>query len=139
MTLPDRVVFDAEPLVAHADGEPGSARVAEYLEAVGTDEIDGTVSRVTLVEVRYVLARKYDRATADEYLQWLWDVGVAVVEVEEVWLRASEYVLEVNPALGDAFALATAEASGGTLLVGGDEEYDDVPDVRIARFRDRGV
>ncbi len=29
MSVPDRVVFDAEPLIAHADDEPGSKVVAQ--------------------------------------------------------------------------------------------------------------
>jgi len=39
------------------------------------------------------------------------------------------------PALGDAFALATAERVGGTLLIGADDDYDDVEDVSLVRFR----
>jgi len=42
MAVPDRVVFDAEPLIAHADAEPGSDVVAEYLDAVAVDETTAT-------------------------------------------------------------------------------------------------
>ncbi|RAW45791.1 type II toxin-antitoxin system VapC family toxin [Halorubrum sp. 48-1-W] len=136
MALPDRVVFDAEPLIAHADAEPGSEVVEEYLDAVAVEGAIGYASYVNLAEVRYTLARKYDRETVDEYLDWLVDLGIETVDVADAWLEASEYVLGYNPALGDSFALATAEHVEGTLLVGGDDDYDEISDVPIDRFRD---
>lgn len=136
MSVPDRVVFDAEPLIAHADDEPGSEMVESYLDAVAVEDTTGYISCVTLAEIRYVLARKYDRATADEYLEWLEDLGIEPVPVEDFWVAASEYTLQYNPALGDSFALATADRVAATLLVGGDDDYDEVSDIPIERFRD---
>ena len=135
MTVPDRVVFDAEPLVAHADDEPGSDVVETYLDTVGVGETTGCVSYVTLTEVRYILARKYDRTTADEYINWLTDLGVKPVDVADIWDVTADHVLSHNPALGDAFALATADHFDATLLVGADDDYDAVDDVSITRFR----
>jgi uncharacterized protein with PIN domain len=136
MAVPDRVVFDAEPLIAHADDEPGSDVVEEYLDAVAVEDTAGYVSCVNLAEIRYTLARKYDRTTADDYLDWLDELGIETQDVDTVWINASEYILKYNPALGDSFALATAEDVDATLLVGGDDDYDDVSDVPIERFRD---
>lgn len=139
MSVPDRVVFDAEPLIAHADDEPGSNVVERYLDAVAIEDTTGYVSSVNLTEFRYTIARKYDRATADEYLDWLTALGIEPVDVEGVWTAAAEYVLTHNPALGDAFALATAEDVDATLLIGGDDDYDGVTDIPIERFRDGSV
>ncbi len=136
MPVPDCVVFDAEPLIAHADDEPGSETVEEYLDAVAVENTTGYVSCVNLAEIRYILARKYDRPTADDYLDWLDDLGIETRGAEAVWVAASEYILAHNPALGDSFALATAEAVDATLLVGGDDDYDDIADIPIERFRD---
>lgn len=136
MEAPEHIVFDAEPLIAHADDEPGSDVAEEYLDAVAVEDATGHVSCVNLAEVRYTIARKYDRATADEYLDWLIDLGVESVDVRDTWRAASEYVLTDNPALGDAFALATATHVGATLLIGGDDDYDEIGDASIARFRD---
>ncbi len=135
-TTPDRLVFDAEPLVAHAADESGASTVADYLEDVGLESIDGYTNWVNVSEVRYILSRKYDRTVADEYLEWLFDLGLEPVAVEPIWRGASEHVLEYNPALGDSFALATAAHVDGTLLVGGDDDYDEITDVPIERFRD---
>ncbi len=136
MTVPDHIVFDAEPLIAHADDEPGSDVVEEYLDAVAVENATGYASCVNLAEIRYTIVRKYDRATADEYLEWLTDLGIEPVDVGETWMTASEYVLNYNPALGDSFALATAEHVEATLLIGGDDDYDEISDVPIERFRD---
>jgi predicted nucleic acid-binding protein len=136
MSAPDRVVFDAEPLIAHADDEPGSEIVEEYLDAVAVEDTVGYASYVNLAEIRYTIARKYDRDTVDEYLDWLTDLGIKTVDVADTWTDASEYTLKHNPALGDSFALATAEHVNATLLVGGDDDYDDVSGIPIERFRD---
>jgi predicted nucleic acid-binding protein len=136
MSVPDRVVFDAEPLIAHADDEPGSEIVEEYLDAVAVEDTVGYASYVNLAEIRYTIARKYDRDTVDEYLDWLTDLGIKTVDVADTWTDASEYTLKHNPALGDSFALATAEHVNATLLVGGDDDYDDVSGIPIERFRD---
>jgi len=93
MAVPDHVVFDAEPLIAHADDEPGSDVVTASLNAVAVDDTTGYISCVNLAEIRYTIARKYDRETADEYLDWLTDLSIETVDVGEIWLEASEYVL----------------------------------------------
>jgi predicted nucleic acid-binding protein len=136
MAVPDRVIFDAEPLIAHADDELGSDAVEEYLDAVAAEDTAGYACCVNLAEIRYTLARKYDRTTADEYLDWLSDLGIETVDVGDAWVEASEYILKYNPALGDSFALAAAETVEATLLVGGDNDYDEISDIPIKRFRD---
>lgn len=136
MSVPDVVVVDAEPLVAHADDEPGSDTVGQYLDAVGEGDTVGYASYVNVSEVRYILARKYSREIADEYVTWLTELGLTFVDVNDVWEAASEYVLTHNPALGDAFALATAEQLDATLLIGGDDDYAEVTDVATERFRE---
>lgn len=139
MSPPAHVVFDTEPLVAYADDEPGRDEVATYLNAVVHGDSEGTLNYVNATEVRYVLGRKYDRTIADRFLQWIWTIGVTTVEAEAVWEAAADYIVEFDPALGDAYALATAATVGGTLLVGGDSEYDSIEDVPLERFRDHGV
>ena len=136
MTVPEQVVFDAEPLIAHADDEIGSDAVEAYLDAVVAGETTGYASYVNLTEIRYTLARKYDSDTADEYLNWLTEIGIETVDANDSWLGASTYILRYNPALGDAFALATAEHLEATLLVGGDNDYDGISDIPLVRFRD---
>jgi predicted nucleic acid-binding protein len=139
VTVPERIVFDAEPLVAHAAGEPGSGVVEEYLNAVADGETNGYVSRVNLTELRYIIARQADITRADEYVEWLFDLGVRPLGVDDVWEAAAEVVLEYNPALGDSFALATADHLDAVVLVGADDDFDDVSASRVRRFREDPV
>jgi hypothetical protein len=93
MMVPDRVVFDAEPLIAHADDEPGSDVVEVYPETVAVEDTAGYVSCVNLTEIRDTLARKYDRSTADNYPDWFDDLGIETKDAEAFWVGASEYIL----------------------------------------------
>jgi len=141
---PAVIAFDTEPLVAHADGEKGSEKVSAYIDAVAHGASSGYLHHVNATEVRYVLARKYDRRTADQYLDWLWSLGLKPTDDDDLWGFAADWVLDFNPALGDAYALATAERVDGTLLVGADDDYDEIIAddgvlVSIERFRRESV
>lgn len=133
------VVFDAEPLVAHADDEPGAETTAGYIDAVAAEGVEGYLTRINATEVRYVLARKYDADRADRYLRWLADVGITPIGADELWRSASDWILDRNPSLADAYALAAAEVSGATLLVGADGDFDGVETLDVERIRDVGV
>jgi hypothetical protein len=85
MTVPDHIVFNAEPLIAHADDEPGSNIVEEYPDAVAVEDVIGYANYVNLDEIRYIIAQKYDCVTADEYLDWLTDLGIEPVDVDVGW------------------------------------------------------
>jgi predicted nucleic acid-binding protein len=139
MSEHEGIVFDTEPLVAHADDEPGSDTVEEHLNAVAVDDTEGYVNYVNLAETRYVLARKSNREIADEYIRWLLDIGMKPVDAERSWEGASEFILDHNPALGDSFALSTAEELDLELLVGPDDDYDGVTEVPVVRFREKSV
>lgn len=133
--LADPVVFDAEPLVAYSLDEPGSDRVEAYLDGVYDGDAAGYVNVVTLTEVHYVLARVTDVAAVDGFVDHLDAIGVTVVEAGPCWRATARYKRKANPSLGDAFALATAEHVDGTLLAGGDDDFDAVSDVPVERFR----
>ena len=91
---PPTIVFDAEPLVAHADGEPGSDKVSAYLNSVASGASSGFLNRVNATEVRYILTRMYDAGTADDYLNWLFDIGVEWANNDLIWSAASNYLTQ---------------------------------------------
>ena len=136
--LPDAVVFDTEPLVAYFCDEPGGDTVERYLEAVeGTT--DGYVSAVNLAELRYVvrsLTSENRAATVTDVVQ---QSGIRRVDTADTWEAAAAFKHRHSPALGDAFALATARTVDGTLLVGGDDDYDGVTELPVRKFRDDPV
>lgn len=137
-TVPDTVVFDAEPLVAYFCDEPGSDTVEAYVDAV-EGAADGYISAVNLAEVHYVVRAIESRERADAVVDVLAESGIRRVDTAETWPTAAEFKFRYAPALGDAFALGTAAHVDGTLLVGGDDDYDEISDVPITRFRTDGV
>ena len=135
------VVFDAEALLAFAFDEPGAAAVEEWLDRVYDSEADGLVTTINLAEFRYVAARYASPEAADAYIADLRRMGVEEYAVDSLWKRVSEVKTDYTVALGDAYALAAAEAVDGTLLVGADDDYDVFVDHEtfgdlIERFRD---
>lgn len=136
--IPDSVVFDAEPLIAYFADEPGSDAVEEYLRAVerGTD---GYCSTVTLAEIHYVVEAMASERRADTVVDVLDESGVRRIDTAETWRRAADFKARHSPSLGDAFALATADTVDGTLVVGADDDFDEVDTVEIDRIRAEGV
>jgi predicted nucleic acid-binding protein len=132
--VPETVVFDAEPLVAYFCDEPGSDTVEAYVEAV-EGNADGYISAVTLAEVHYVVRAIDGKERADAVVDVLEESGIRRVDTEDTWPLAADVKFRHAPALGDAFSLATATHLDGTLLVGADDDYDDIDDVSVVRFR----
>ena len=137
--MTDTIVFDTEPLVAYLDDEPGSDTVEEWIDRVASGEIEGYISPVTKTEVLYVGSRVGFRpADVRASLERLEELGVTVSDPRECWDGAAAFKKAYTMALGDAYALATADAVDGTLLVGADDDFDDVED-DVVRFRDEPV
>jgi predicted nucleic acid-binding protein len=132
--VPGTVVFDAEPLVAYFCDEPGSDTVERYVDAV-EGPADGYISAVSLAEVHYVVRAIGTEERADAVVDVLEESGIRRVDTEGTWSIAADIKYRHAPALGDAFALATAAHVDGTLLVGADDDYDDVADVSVTRCR----
>ena len=132
----DSVVFDAEPLIAYLDDEPRSDVVEEWIDRVASGEVDGYISPVTKTEVLYVGSRVGFRADdVRASLTRLEELGVEVYDPRACWEMAAAYKEAHALALGDAYALATADAVDGKLLVGADDEFDPIAD-DVIRFRD---
>lgn len=130
-----RIVFDTEPLVAHIAAEPGAEAVEEYLDRAADGDIKGFVSPVTLTEVLYVAERTETKVSPDTFLSWF-QSHVNQVKASDCWREAARYKNEYNVALGDAYSLAAAKYVGAKLLVGADDDFDDIDDVDTMRFRE---
>ncbi len=134
--MTDSIVFDTEPLIAYLDDEPGSDVVESWIDRVASGSVDGYISPVTKTEVLYVGSRvgfRPDDVRAS--LDRLEALGVAVYDPRGCWENAAALKEAYTMALGDAYALATANAVDGTLLVGADNDFDDLED-DVERFRD---
>jgi Predicted nucleic acid-binding protein, contains PIN domain len=129
------IVFDAEPLLAYLDDEPGSDAVEGWIDRVASGEVDGYVSPITKTEVLYVGSRiGFPRDAVRASLVRLGELGVTVPDPTPCWEMAADLKRRYGMALGDAYALATAEHVDGTLLVGSDDDFDPVEDA-VERFR----
>lgn len=132
--VPETIVFDAEPLVAYFCDEPGSDTVETYIDAVmGSSE--GYISSVNVAEVHYIVRAIEGEERADAVIKVIEETGFRHVDTAETWRFAADFKYRHSPALGDAFALATAKSVEGLLLVGADEDYDDITEIPIERFR----
>lgn len=90
---------------------------------------------MTLAEVHYVARDIAGRTRANLAIDILEESGVRQTGTQAVWPMAADFNFHHALALGEAFALGTAAHVDGTLLVGANDDYDDVTDVRIDRFR----
>jgi predicted nucleic acid-binding protein len=132
--VPGTIVFDTEPLVAYFCDEPGSDTVEQYVDAV-EGAADGYISAINLAEVHYIVRAIDDEERADAVVDILGESGIRRVDTGGTWSAAAEFKFRYSPALGDAFALATAAHVDGVLLVGADDDYHEVTEVPVTRFR----
>jgi len=132
--IPETIVFDAEPLIAYFCNEPGSDTVETYVNAI-EGAADGYISATNLAEIHYIVRAIDGEERADAVVDVLEESGIRRVDSEQIWAPAADFKFRYSLALGDAFALGTAAHVDGMLLVGADDDYDDVTDVPIARFR----
>lgn len=133
------IVFDNEPLYAAVFDEDGANIVNEYLAEVYRGEREGYASIATWTELLYTVARMIPWDDAVAVVELLEGQNLVPIAVQETWYEAGYFKHEYNVALGDAFALAAAEHVDGTLLVGADDDFDGVDEVRIERIRTEGV
>lgn len=148
----DIVVMDAEPMIAYARDERGSERVEPFLSAIENEDLLGYIHPVNLSEIYWVVGRNAGHSDARTYVDKIVDIGFKEPP-RGIWMDAGEHKTDRSLALGDAFALSTAEKLAGDhtekdvlLLVGADDDYEhfigndstsDKPD--ILRFRTGSV
>jgi predicted nucleic acid-binding protein len=132
--IPERIVFDAEPLIAYLCNESGSDTVETYVDAA-EGPADGYISAINLAEVHYIVRAIDGEERADAVVSVLEESGIRRVDTEQTWASAADFKFRFSPALSDAFALGTAAHVDGMLLVGAEDDYHDATDVPITRFR----
>lgn len=135
------IVFDAEPLIAYLEDEPGSERVEEYLNKMKTGDLIAGISPVQITEVCYVAERLGSREVAIDFFRSLDEDGLKTTSVKNISIPAAEFK-SMGHSLGDSFALATAYEEMATLIVGADSDFDmdttKLP-LDIERMRDQAV
>ncbi len=120
------VVFDTESLLLFYLDEEGAAVVETWLERVVQGAVQGWLNVVNLTELYYILYRR-DATIAEEKVRNLNAYGLQVVQPHDaIWRSAGTIkALHAIP-LADAFAAATAQVKEDQLLVGWDDDFDDL-------------
>ena len=128
------VVFDTEALLIFYLGEAGSSIVAKLLEQVRNRALPGYLNIVNLTEFYYILNRR-DPRVADEKVRNLRAFGLKIVPLADnaLWREAGRLKGDYALSLADACAAATAVLQGDKLVVGRDEEFDqlDIPLIKV--------
>ncbi len=140
-------VFDTEAIIAFLYNEPGHEDVAVLLDEVFTGVTDGFLTETNASEVFYLVARFEgidDSPTdtslreADRDLRALERQGLELEAAD--WRLAAEVKSDGNISLADAYAVALAHEREATLVVGADDDFDNLPvDIDLLRFRKEGV
>jgi predicted nucleic acid-binding protein len=146
--MSETYVFDAEPLIAYCYDEPGADRVESLLTAIYDGDVTGLLSEVTATEITYKIAwleaddrpTDADLDTGRTQLKDIVDGGCRLESTTDTWETAARVKAGGGISLGDAFAVALADATDATLVVGADDDFDELPiSIRIERIRERSA
>ena len=145
--MSETYVFDTEAIIAYLYDEPGRDVVEEFLTEVRDGSVEGLMAETNAAEVFYLIARAEgvdDGPTPDSFRTADRDVRAlqrwGIVLERANWRIAGEVKADGHISLADAHAVALAAETHGTLIAGGDDDFDSLPiDVDVTRFRDESV
>ena len=130
------LTFDTEPILALFFDEPGANFVADLLQKIQINDLQGYINVINLAEVYYSIARK-DLKAAEEKQNILRAFGLKIVPIDDngLWREAALIKTKYGLSLGDCFAVATAQAYKSKLVVGSDKELNNlkIPLIKIRK------
>ncbi len=145
--MTETYVFDTEAIIAYLYDEPGRDVVEKFLTEVRDGSVDGLIAETNAAELFYLIARaegdddgptQDSFRTADRDVRALQRWRIALQRAD--WRLAGEIKADGHISLADAHAVALAAETDGTLIAGGDNDFDSLPiAVDAARFRDESV
>ena len=113
-----KVVLDTKPLIKLFAKEEGWETVQKILSKVEAEEIEASISVVTLTEIyyKYLQEKRPDLAKArTEELRYA--IYLKKLEIdEEVAVKAGEFKGKYNVSVADAFIAAAAYFEGSTVI-----------------------
>jgi ribonuclease VapC len=119
-------VLDSYALLAYLEGEPGSDRVREMLEAAKDKKCHLSMCIANLGEVMYIVERERGLLKAQETLARIDELPIDMVNVDRaLTLAAAHLKMDCPIAYADCFAAALAQVKNA-LLVTGDPEFRKV-------------
>jgi len=140
-------VFDTEAIIAFLYNEPGHETVAALLDEVFDGDSEGFLTETNASEVFYLVARfegvdesptAVSLREADRDIRALERQGLRLEAAD--WRLAAEVKAAGGISLADASAVALANDRDATLIVGADDDFEDLPiDVSVTQFREQSV
>ena len=126
-----KVVLDTKPLIKLFAKEEGWETVQKILSKVEAEEIEATMSVVTLTEVyyKYLQEKRADLAkTRTEELRYA--VYIRKLEIsEEVAVKAGEFKGKYNVSIADAFIPAAAYFEG-SIVISDDADFKRIAEIK---------
>jgi predicted nucleic acid-binding protein len=145
--MSETYVFDTEALIAFLYNEPGHDVVSELLVDVFEGAAEGRLAETNASEVFYLVARFEGEdgnptgaslREADRDIRALERRGLNVDRAD--WRLAAEVKAAGHISLADAHAVALAHEEDATLVVGADDDFEELAvDVELLQFRESGV
>jgi predicted nucleic acid-binding protein len=133
--MQERLSFDSEAILAFFLGEAGGEVVRDSLLRVQQGEVQGYLNIVNLTEIYYILSRvSSDLAEQKQRNLRLYGLKIVPIEDNGLWREAAKIKSAHSLSLADAFAVATALYFRTRLVVGSDEEFNNV-NVQLLKIR----
>lgn len=126
---PPRIVLDSFALLAYLNGEAGSRRVVQVLNAAQQGSLQVLLCTINLGEVLYITERARGLAKAQQVQALLEGLPIQFVEAaRDLVLDAAHLKAHRAISYADAFAAALAVREKATLLTG-DPEFNSVTNI----------
>lgn len=121
--MTERYVFDAWAMLAYFHNEePAAAQVAHWLEAALQKKVEAYISVINLGEIYYRVGKTLGAQQAEAVLVDLESLPLHVIAAEnDLVFSAARWKMRHRLSYADAFAIATAQKLGATLVTGDPE------------------
>ena len=125
-------VLDSYALLAYLEGEPGSDRIRELLDAAKDRKCHLYMCVVNMGEVMYIVERERGLPKAQETLARIDELPIEIVNVDRpLTLAAAHLKMDCPIAYADCFAAALSQLKNATLVTG-DPEFSKIkPDCNV--------
>jgi predicted nucleic acid-binding protein len=126
-----KIVLDTKPLIKLFAQEEGWDAVQEILSRVEAEEIEATMSVVTLTEIyyKYLQEKRADlakiRTEELRYAVYIRKLGIN----EEVAIKAGEFKGKYNVSIADAF-IAAAAYFEGSIIISDDADFKRIAEIK---------
>jgi ribonuclease VapC len=119
-------ILDSFAMLAFLGGENGMVRVKEVLQGAADQQCKAAMSLINLGEVLYITEREVSLAQAQAVLAAIEQLPLTLLPVEQKDVLTAAHLKANYPiAYADAFVIAAALETGGTVLTG-DPEFKAV-------------